>query len=155
MHAITIRNLVRQLRANFAENLSIGICSPYAAQSKMHFSLNANHEDLTAGTVHRFQGDEKDIMIIDTVDSLGDTTVGYWSLHDLPSEDGCRLWNVAISRAKDYLVFVGNLTHLNNHLPKQSFLRSILHNAQRNADIIDVNDLFRTKCYRKRNSSSA
>ena len=141
MHAITVRNLVKQLKESFTEKLSIGICSPYAAQAKMHNSLNRSHQDITSGTVHRFQGDEKDLMIIDTVDSLGENTVGYWSLHDLPNEDGCRLWNVAISRSKDYLIFISNLTHLNKHLPKQSFLRSILYNAQKKGDVIDVHDL--------------
>lgn len=140
MHAITVRNLVKQLRQN-KNDLSIGICTPYAAQSKMHFSLNLGESGVNAGTVHRFQGDEKDLMIIDTVDSLGDVGAGFWALHDLPDEDGCRLWNVAISRAKDYLVFIGNLTHLNKKLPKNSFLRSILYNSQQNGDVIDINEL--------------
>ena len=140
MHAITVRNLVKQLSQN-KKKLSIGICSPYAAQSKMHFSLNLSHKEVNAGTVHRFQGDEKDVMIIDTVDSLGEAKVGFWALHDLPDEDGCRLWNVAISRAKDYLIFIGNLTHLDKNLPKNSFLRSILYNSQQNGDVVDINDL--------------
>ena len=96
----------------------------------MHSSLNQDTDNVTAGTVHRFQGDEKDIMIIDTVDSLGEAVVGNWAKSDLPSEDGSKLWNVAISRSKDHLFFIGNLTHLNSHLPRASFLRNILHSAQ-------------------------
>ena len=36
---------------------------------------------------------------------------------------------------------MGNLTHLNKKLPKNSFLRSILYNSQQNGDVIDINEL--------------
>jgi hypothetical protein len=144
MHAIAARNLIRIIRAQpDLEGKDIGVCAPYAAQAKMHHAINRDNENVTAGTVHRFQGDEKDIMIIDTVDSLGDAQVGFWALADLPNEDGCKLWNVGISRAKDYLIFIGNLTHLNNHLPKPSFLRKVLYNAQVKGQVIEVEEILK------------
>ena len=143
MHALAVRNLINIFNEGSGDKKSIGVCAPYAAQSKMHASINSSQENVVAGTVHRFQGDEKNIMIIDTVDSLGEGDVGFWALSDLPSEDGCRLWNVAISRAQDHLYFIGNLTHLNTHLPKDSFLRTILYNAQNSGQVIDVDDILR------------
>jgi hypothetical protein len=122
---------------------SIGISAPYSAQAKMHAAINKSNSSVTAGTVHRFQGDEKDIMIVDTVDSLGDAQVGFWAMADHPNEDGCKLWNVGISRAKDYLFFIGNLTHLNRHLPKPSFLRNVLHNAQQKGQVIEVEEILK------------
>ena len=139
MHAIATRNLANIISSEpELSGKSIGISAPYSAQAKMHAAINQNNKSVTAGTVHRFQGDEKDIMIVDTVDSLGDAQVGFWAMADHPNEDGCKLWNVGISRAKDYLFFIGNLTHLDKHLPKPSFLRNVLHNAQQKGQIIEV-----------------
>ena len=144
MHAIATRNLISIINAQpDLKGKDIGVCAPYAAQAKMHHAINRGNQNVTAGTVHRFQGDEKDIMIIDTVDSLGDAQVGFWALADQPDEDGCKLWNVGISRAKDYLIFVANLTHLNNHLPKPSFLRKVLYNAQVKGQVIEVEEILK------------
>lgn len=144
MHAIATRNLVNIISAEpELSGKSIGISAPYSAQAKMHAAINKSNSSVTAGTVHRFQGDEKDIMIVDTVDSLGDAQVGFWAMADHPNEDGCKLWNVGISRAKDYLFFIGNLTHLNRHLPKPSFLRNVLHNAQQKGQVIEVEEILK------------
>ena len=144
MHAIATRNLVNIISAEpELTGKSIGISAPYSAQAKMHAAINKSNSSVTAGTVHRFQGDEKDIMIVDTVDSLGDAQVGFWAMADHPNEDGCKLWNVGISRAKDYLFFIGNLTHLNRHLPKPSFLRNVLHNAQQKGQVIEVEEILK------------
>ena len=143
MHAMITRNLINIFNKHSKKKLSIGVCSPYTAQARMHSSLNQDTNNVTAGTVHRFQGDEKDIMILDTVDSLGETQVGYWALSDLPSEDGSKLWNVAISRSKDHLFFIGNLTHLNTHLPRASFLRNILHSAQNSGQVVPVEEILK------------
>ena len=144
MHAIATRNLVNIISAEpELSGKTIGISAPYSAQAKMHAAINKSNNSVTAGTVHRFQGDEKDIMIVDTVDSLGDAQVGFWAMADQPHEDGCKLWNVGISRAKDYLFFIGNLTHLNRHLPKPSFLRNVLHNAQQKGQVIEVEEILR------------
>ncbi len=144
MHAIATRNLVNIINAEpELSGKTVGISSPYTAQAKMHAAINKKNGNVTAGTVHRFQGDEKDIMIVDTVDSLGDAQVGYWAMADHPNEDGCKLWNVGISRAKDYLFFIGNLTHLNKHLPKPSFLRNVLHNAQTKGQVIEVEKILK------------
>jgi superfamily I DNA and/or RNA helicase len=144
MHAIAARNLINIITTQpDLKGKSVGVCAPYAAQAKMHHAINRANQNVTAGTVHRFQGDEKDIMIIDTVDSLGDAQVGFWALADLPHEDGCKLWNVGISRAKDYLIFIANLTHLNNHLPKPSFLRKVLYNAQVKGQVIEVEEILK------------
>ena len=144
MHAIATRNLVNIISSEpELSGKSIGISAPYSAQAKMHAAINQNNRSVTAGTVHRFQGDEKDIMIVDTVDSLGDAQVGFWAMADHPNEDGCKLWNVGISRAKDYLFFIGNLTHLNKHLPKPSFLRNVLYNAQQKGQVIEVEEILK------------
>ena len=144
MHAIAARNIANIIsKEPELSSKTIGISAPYAAQAKMHAAINQNNKNVTAGTVHRFQGDEKDIMILDTVNSLGDNQVGVWAMADQPNEDGCRLWNVGISRAKDYLFIIGNLTYLNNHLTKNSFLRNLLYNAQQKGQVIEVEEILK------------
>lgn len=58
-----------------------------------------------AGTVHRFQGDERRMILFDIPESHG----GSWALgqfvQGLPPEHvGARLINVAVSRAQEHLV---------------------------------------------------
>ena len=74
--------------------------------AKMHAAINQNNKNVTAGTVHRFQGDEKDIMILDTVNSLGDNQVGVWAMADQPNEDGCTGMLVLAELKTIYLLLV-------------------------------------------------
>lgn len=90
---------------------SIGIISPYRAQVneyKRFFKESNLSKELTSrlkiGTIHTFQGSEADTIIFDTVDT-SDIGVGRLFHH----EQGERLINVAISRAKDTLIVVGDL----------------------------------------------
>ena len=154
MHVIAAKNLINIIgsQSNIKDK-SIGIGTPYSAQSKIHHAIHQNNSNVVAGTIHRFQGDEKDIMIIDTVDSLGDAQVGFWASADQPQEDGCRLWNVGISRAKDYLIFIANLTHLNKYLPKSSFLRKILYDAQLQGEVIEIETSLKHDTYKEDISS--
>jgi flagellar biosynthesis GTPase FlhF len=82
--------------------ISIGIISPYRAQSDILFKLiNANHKsliycDIQISTIHGFQGDECDMVfcIFNTpVSTSSDTII-----------NNKNVINVAISRAKDNLI---------------------------------------------------
>lgn len=92
-------------------NSFIGIISPYRAQVndyKRFFKESNLPKELTSrlkiGTIHTFQGSEADTIIFDTVDTT-DIGVGRLFHH----EQGERLINVAISRAKDTLIVFGDL----------------------------------------------
>lgn len=91
---------------------SIGVISPFRAQANrirdliyQHDSLSSRVADLDflADTVHKFQGDERDVMIFSPVVSAGvqDTALGF--LRSNPN-----LFNVAITRARAALVVVGD-----------------------------------------------
>lgn len=115
-----------------SEHGTIGYCSPYRAQSdltKRIFSKSGLGQDVTAGTVHVFQGDEKDTMIFDTVDGLGAAkTAGAHISKDKAAD--AQLLNVAISRARQRIVIIANLKLLDRTLPGLAFLRQILAKAQ-------------------------
>jgi hypothetical protein len=80
-------------------------------------------------------------MVLDLVDSVGERRVGQFLQARSESEDGFKLLNVAMSRAKETLIFVANLTYLNDNLPGDAVLRGILHEVQRVGSIIDVRDV--------------
>ena len=97
----------------------VGIASPYKNQTK---ELNKQVDSYYAATVHKFQGREKDVMIVSTVD------------------DEISLVNVAVSRAVKRLILVvtgneqtkrGNITDLveyiqyNNFDVRESKIRSV------------------------------
>ena len=74
----------------------VGIITPYRDQAE---EIRAVAPEISAATVHKFQGREKDVIIISTVDD-----------RLTPFADDANLLNVAISRAKSklYIVLSGN-----------------------------------------------
>lgn len=99
---------------------SIGVSTPFRRQAteiktlleqkepRLYESLLRNHEFI-ADTVHKFQGDERDLMIFSTVISNGapSSTLGFLSSTG-------NLFNVAITRARAVLVVVGDYEFCGN-----------------------------------------
>ena len=99
--------------ANENARLTIGIVTPFNAQAER---INKRIPEQLRGrivvdTVHKFQGDEKDIIIYSLVvtDNSPDWKIN-WIDHKDPN-----LVNVAVTRAKQLLVVVGNKTYIRNH----------------------------------------
>lgn len=88
---------------------TIGVVTPLARQQRaLKAALRGfgeNDETLLCATIHRFQGSERDIMVISPVGAYGirDRTRD-WLVHQT------NLWNVAITRAKSQLMVVGDRT---------------------------------------------
>ena len=93
---------------------SIGIVSPFRAQvnyirqsiikdEKLEKELHSR--DFICDTVHKFQGDERDLMIFSPVVSKG---VSRGSLHFLKNNGN--LFNVAITRARGALITIGDIS---------------------------------------------
>lgn len=97
--------IAKQLTEKYpSHNYSIGIVSPYKAEAdaiKQMIeikSLNTNTCTIYSGTVHKFQGDECDIMFI-VLNPPAIITAGSHINND-------NIINVAMSRARDYLFFL-------------------------------------------------
>jgi hypothetical protein len=58
-----------------------------------------------------------------------------------PRQVGARLINVAVSRAKNYLIVLANLTHLDRLLPSSALLRDVLYRMQREGHVISGSEL--------------
>jgi DNA replication ATP-dependent helicase Dna2 len=87
----------------------IGIITPYRAQialiRKTLIENNIHSEEITIDTVERYQGGAKDIIIISLcVNNVRQLT----SLVSLSDEGVDRKLNVALTRAKEHLVIIGN-----------------------------------------------
>lgn len=146
LHVLAIRNLCRHLRdiGFVSDGSRLGICAPYAAQAKLmkRVLLESGLGELVeAGTVHRYQGDEKVAMVIDIPDSLGERNVGMFSQAEDPDDVGAKLFNVAVSRTQAALIFVANLAYLDAKLPSNAFLRELLHAVQAKGKVIDARDV--------------
>jgi len=125
----------------------IGVCTPYAAQSKL--LKKAVGDMAEAGTIHRYQGDQVETMIIDIPDSLGERRVGMFLEGDIIDinnpvniDIGTKLFNVAISRAKDQLILVCNLKYLDSKLPQKAYLRKALYHINSKGTVIDARKIF-------------
>ncbi len=91
---------------------SIGVVSPFRAQAnRIRDLVNAREDisnriadtDFLVDTVHKFQGDERDVMIFSPVVSPGISDAALGFLRSNPN-----LFNVAITRARAALIVVGD-----------------------------------------------
>jgi len=138
-HALCSIALARQVLASVPEmkqnaERSIGIVTPYRPQAQLLQRLVAEaglQNWVQAGTVHRFQGLEFDVVIFDTVESPGLAPGEYIS--GSRGSNSMRLINVAVTRPKQKLYIVANLPHIRSTLPEQSILRLAVEKASRSS----------------------
>lgn len=91
---------------------SIGIITPYAEQEKVLIKLINSERELkgvVAGTVHKFQGSERSIILFSS--TIGPNTNNVGNLFF--NQDSFNIINVAVSRAKDTFVLLGNYEKIN------------------------------------------
>lgn len=119
IHAIVVQGIAEQLfedgwALNSTAKKSFGIVTPYRKQSSfIEGLLTANPDNHIKGgisTVHRFQGNERDLMIIDLtkVASISEPNLGDFIGHPDPLAPENAMWNVAISRARQHVIIVGD-----------------------------------------------
>ncbi len=99
--------LIKDINKKLKVEKSLAVITPYSAQKKkLKLKINENNFDkfksLKIDTIDSFQGEEADIVIYSTVRTKGNLSFLI---------DRKRL-NVAISRTKENLIFVGNKNYL-------------------------------------------
>jgi hypothetical protein len=85
--------------------ISVGVVTPFRAQKEYITDLIDRSEipKITVGTAHAFQGDERDIMIFSPVAAPGMSPESIRWI-----EEPRNLVNVAVTRARESMVFIGN-----------------------------------------------
>lgn len=123
---------------------TVGLVTPYRAQTRLFLYLMEQmikqygipRDAVEAATVHRFQGNEKDIIIFDLVDSppfrIGRLLSGGWG------SAAMRLLNVACTRAKGKLVVVAHHDYLSQKALRDGSLATLLRHLERCGTIMDA-----------------
>ncbi|MGW0806604.1 AAA domain-containing protein [Nonomuraea sp. NPDC002799] len=127
----------------------MAVIAPYkdqvrALRGSLNYRFGQEYEGLV-DTVHRFQGSQRPLVVIDTVAGAG-AKLGYFYEHTGLASHTCRLLNVALSRAQDHLVVVADTQFLRTKLSPASEAGRMLDHLERHARPLSVDDLvpFRT-----------
>jgi hypothetical protein len=119
VHLKLIEQSVRKLTLKYADD-SIGVIVPF--RSSVYTVRNHLREEgyryVEVGTIHTFQGREKEVIIFDTVMSgeLQNGSLRHYSVRPFDeTKNGLsvpRLLNVAFSRSKQLLVIIADMNHV-------------------------------------------
>ncbi|WP_257004998.1 DEAD/DEAH box helicase [Streptomyces sp. Tue6028] len=98
-----VHEVVDELLARLPEHATVGVVTPFRAQKDALARVWADDERVRVGTVHAFQGGQRDVMVLSPV-ATGNTPPR--TTHWVASQ--VNLWNVAVTRAKSQLITVGS-----------------------------------------------
>ncbi len=119
----------------------VGVVTPYRAQTRSLWRAVRGRlgrtapPDLEISTIHRFQGREKSVVVLDTVDAPPGPS---WFLNERRNPDFPRLLNVAMSRSKELLILVGTSEGLNQTLPLDALLNRVIDRITSEGETIDA-----------------
>lgn len=135
VHALVVRKLALLLAAHGVTLLpeSLGIIAPYRAQATLIRTLleeSSGASAVSVGTVHKFQGSEREAIILDLTESAPHSLGSFLNPSSL-RDTGARLLNVALSRARRHLLVVVNLRHLRTQLSRESLMAGVLNDLER------------------------
>ncbi|WP_434581727.1 AAA domain-containing protein [Carbonactinospora thermoautotrophica] len=154
VHAVAIQELVRRVRAEGALlpaeaqaaelRRVLAVIAPYREQvAQLALGLTELLGAPAAGlvdTVHRFQGSQRPVVIVDTTEACAEKLGPFYGETGLRSRT-TRLLNVALSRAADHLVVVANVAHLRANLPPGSEVATLLDHLEDHAHRIPLERL--------------
>lgn len=110
---------------------TVAIITPYVAQSRLirrHLArFGQEAEQIECRTVHRFQGGERDVVILDTVDTAP-LPPGVLLTGTAPGASSSNLLNVSISRARGKLILIADVSYFRRASPR-STINSVLEQA--------------------------
>ncbi|MEU7239031.1 AAA domain-containing protein [Streptomyces sparsogenes] len=126
----------------------LGVIAPYRAQvqalrGSLKYRFGEEYEGLV-DTVHRFQGSQRPIVVLDTAVGAG-RDPGFFYRGTGLSSHTCRLLNVALSRAQDHLIVVADVDHLRQHLAPHSEARAMLDHLESHAQLMSADQLVPTR----------
>jgi DNA replication ATP-dependent helicase Dna2 len=118
---------------------SIGIISPFRAQGSLIRNMlqDVIKKDINVDTVERYQGSERDVIIISTGLNYPLMLKSIESVVNINGKIIDRKLNVAITRAKQQLIITGNATVLEQ---SESYRKLIEKIKQKNA-YFELDDL--------------
>lgn len=140
VHAVLVAALV----STAADAGPVAVVTPYAAQERLIAALLTDRFGREArgwvSTVHRFQGNEKDLVVVDLADAPG-VSPGPASRARGRDDPQARLLNVAVSRARDELVVVADAGYVTARTPGRGTARALLAAVRRDGAPVPVAEL--------------
>ena len=120
----------RLLETTSISPADIGIIAPYHKQVKKIKKVLSNRDlnDITVGSCEQFQGQERKVMIISTVRTAKDL-IGYDAVYNLGFVANPKRLNVAVTRAKALLIFVGSPAVLWSDVHWRSMIQHCISNG--------------------------
>ena len=120
--------------------INVGVVTPYSAQAQLISKIledeNVDRTRITASTVHRFQGNERECIVFDLVEGYpyapGVLTKGQF----INSEPG-RLITVAISRAEGKFILVGNSRYVRSRFNKDDAILQVMDGIEKSGQVVD------------------
>jgi len=108
-----IRTLYQEIRTRLGPDVHIGVIAPFNDQvtlikKELEQELNIDQR-LSIATINKFQGDERDVIILSVTLASGNKST---YLSSKINNDGDYLINVAVTRAKSELYVVGHREYL-------------------------------------------
>ena len=124
---VCIKLATKAVAAGYTE---IAIITPYRMQvRKLRELLTPDLKEVVeCDTVHRYQGKERDMVIVDLVDAQ---SFGPGALLRHDNSGAAQLMNVAFSRARYKLFLVGELSYLCRQTPDSFVGRAVLYLAKK------------------------
>jgi hypothetical protein len=116
---------------------SIGIITPYNAQSRLIQRLLHDlqlTDKVKAATVHRFQGDEQNLIVFDTVEGFSQRHAGLL-LRGGIGTTAMRLANVAVSRAQGKFIALVNYSFFSSKLDSFNIFRTFVERLRANSQV--------------------
>ena len=143
LHTAAAVALVRTLLER--GDAGIGVTTPYrpqvaAIQAAME---EANIADqVMVDTIHRYQGSERPMMILDVSDAPG-TSPSQFMQADSLDADGARLLNVALTRAQKQVIVLADMAYLleSRGIPERALSRRMVDYLKRNGKELDLGEV--------------
>lgn len=98
-----VRETVDELLARLPGQATVGVVTPFRAQKEALARVWADDDRVRVGTVHAFQGGQRDVMVLSPVATYNTPPR---TTHWVSSQ--VNLWTVAVTRAKSQLITVGS-----------------------------------------------
>ena len=136
---------------NCIEQKEIGIITPYKSQASFirEILIELGLKDIDLGTVHSFQGIERQYVIFDLVEAPGGRKVGVlvndkherYLGKNQSENNALRLLTVAFSRPREKLLIISHNKQMLSNLPRNSVIRNIISDLINREAIIDGSGL--------------
>ena len=118
-----IKHIVTIYGVDFNPEKTVGVITPFRAQiANIRNNLNGKYNEITIDTIERFQGSERDIIIMSFAVKSTTQLAAIQSIND---EKIDRKLNVALTRAKNQLILIGSEDVLNKNMLYKELIEHI------------------------------